>query len=46
MSGRNNKPKNNGPAASPGRLDQFGDRLGNDTEPKPMNRSGKPGSNC
>ncbi|MFC4099643.1 MULTISPECIES: hypothetical protein [Paenibacillus] len=31
MSGRNNKPKNNGPAASPSRLDQFGDKLSDDT---------------
>jgi len=27
MTGRNNKPDNNGPAASPSRLDQFGDKL-------------------
>ncbi|WP_269845604.1 hypothetical protein [Paenibacillus selenitireducens] len=27
MSGRNSKPKNTGPAASPSRLDQFGDKL-------------------
>ncbi|MBD0383060.1 hypothetical protein [Paenibacillus sedimenti] len=26
MSGRNNKPKNNGPSSSPSRLDQFGDQ--------------------
>jgi hypothetical protein len=26
MSGRNNTPKNNGPASSPSRLDQFGDK--------------------
>ncbi|MFF2092836.1 hypothetical protein [Paenibacillus sp. NPDC058174] len=27
MSGRNNKPDNDGPASSPDRLDQFGDKL-------------------
>jgi hypothetical protein len=27
MTGRNNKPDNDGPAASPDRLDQFGDKL-------------------
>ncbi|WP_281423116.1 hypothetical protein [Paenibacillus oenotherae] len=26
MAGRNSKPKNDGPASSPGRLDQFGDK--------------------
>lgn len=26
MSGRNSKPKNNGPSSSPSRLDQFGDK--------------------
>jgi|GEM_PF-1683699 len=26
MSGRNNHPKNNGPAASPSRLEQFGEK--------------------
>jgi hypothetical protein len=31
MAGRNSKPKNTGPAGHPGRLDQFGDRLGEDT---------------
>jgi hypothetical protein len=27
MTERNNKPDNDGPAASPSRLDQFGDKL-------------------
>lgn len=27
MSGRNNKPKNDGPASSPSRLDQFGEKM-------------------
>lgn len=27
MAGRNNHPKNDGPAASPSRLDQFGEKL-------------------
>ncbi|WP_281364346.1 hypothetical protein [Paenibacillus planticolens] len=26
MSGRNSKPRNNGPAGSPSRLDQFGEK--------------------
>jgi len=46
MSGRNNKPKNDGPASSPERLDQFGDRLAERTDPKPMDRGDKPGPNC
>ncbi|MEK0313464.1 hypothetical protein [Cohnella sp. 56] len=34
MSGRNSKPASRGPAGHPGRLDQFGDKLGsrNDEE--------------
>ncbi len=31
MSGRNSKPKNNGPASSPSRLDQYGAKLAEDT---------------
>ncbi|WP_281885031.1 hypothetical protein [Paenibacillus sp. YYML68] len=31
MSGRNSKPKNNGPASSPSRLEQFGDKLADET---------------
>ncbi|MFD1957683.1 hypothetical protein ACFSL6_26800 [Paenibacillus thailandensis] len=34
MTGRNNKPDNDGPAASPSRLDQYGDKLANDTRGK------------
>jgi len=41
MTGRNNKPKNEGPAASPVRLDQFGEKLTEDEGNKPMN----PGKN-
>ncbi|WP_202903218.1 hypothetical protein [Paenibacillus gorillae] len=32
MSGRNNKPDNDGPASSPDRLDQFGDKLAQSNE--------------
>lgn len=32
MSGRNNKPDNDGPASKPGSLDQFGDKLGSSNE--------------
>jgi hypothetical protein len=32
MSGRNNKPDNDGPAGKPGRLDQYGDKLGSSNE--------------
>ncbi|SDD62222.1 hypothetical protein SAMN02799630_05647 [Paenibacillus sp. UNCCL117] len=31
MAGRNSKPKNNGPASSPSRLDQYGAKLADDT---------------
>ncbi|WP_186446218.1 hypothetical protein [Paenibacillus cremeus] len=31
MAGRNSKPDNTGPASSPSRLDQFGDKLADDT---------------
>ncbi|WP_193394492.1 hypothetical protein [Paenibacillus sp. A3] len=31
MTGRNNKPDNDGPASQPGRLDQFGDKLAEET---------------
>lgn len=34
MSGRNNKPDNDGPASQPGRLDQFGDKLAEETVPR------------
>lgn len=36
MTGRNNKPDNNGPASNPSRLDQFGDKLAENTGNKPM----------
>jgi hypothetical protein len=36
MSGRNNKPKNDGKMASPSRLDQVGDQLAETTDKKPM----------
>lgn len=32
MAGRNNRPENGGPAGHPGRLDQFGDKLGSRNE--------------
>jgi hypothetical protein len=32
MTGRNNKPDNDGPASSPASLDQFGDKLGAENE--------------
>lgn len=37
MSGRNNKPKNDGPASSPGRLDQFGEKLTEVEASQPVN---------
>ncbi|WP_165861181.1 hypothetical protein [Paenibacillus paeoniae] len=44
MSGRNNKPRNDGPAANPSRLDQFGDKLADDTQasPKQVRTNEKP----
>jgi hypothetical protein len=32
MTGRNSKPKNNGPAGHPGRLDQFGAKLSTEND--------------
>jgi hypothetical protein len=32
MTGRNSKPKNDGPSSSPERLDQYGDKLANENE--------------
>ncbi|WP_281272511.1 hypothetical protein [Paenibacillus taihuensis] len=32
MTGRNSKPKNRGPASHPGRLEQYGERLAEDSE--------------
>ncbi|MCQ6559753.1 hypothetical protein [Paenibacillus mendelii] len=47
MAGRNSKPDNDGPAASPDRLDQFGDKLADESGTKPMNpNSRKKGKNC
>jgi len=34
MAGRNSKPKNDGPAASPSRMDQFGDKLADSRDDK------------
>jgi hypothetical protein len=44
MTGRNSKPKNNGPASNPSRLDQFGEKAQQDEkkqmkEEVPENRS-------
>ncbi|WP_424765524.1 hypothetical protein [Paenibacillus sp. sgz302251] len=46
MSGRNNKPDNDGPASNPSRLDQFGDKLAENTEPAPNKSSKNNGKNC
>jgi hypothetical protein len=46
MTGRNNKPKNNGPASSPERLDQFGEKLAEDSGNKPMNPSKNSRKSC
>lgn len=32
VGGRNNKPDNDGPAGKPGRLDQYGDKMGSSNE--------------
>jgi hypothetical protein len=39
MTGRNNKPKNNGPASSPSRLDQFGEKMAEDSDSKDMKQN-------
>ncbi|MCM3628619.1 hypothetical protein M3194_14745 [Paenibacillus glycanilyticus] len=44
MTGRNNKPDNDGPAASPSRLDQFGDKLADNSGSVPKKNSNK--NNC
>lgn len=41
MTGRNNKPDNDGPAASPSRLDQFGDKLAKDSGMTTMDENKK-----
>ncbi|MDR0269466.1 hypothetical protein [Paenibacillus sp.] len=46
MTGRNSKPKNNGPASSPGRLDQFGEKLTADEGNRPMNPGKNSGKRC
>ncbi|BBH18731.1 hypothetical protein Back11_00760 [Paenibacillus baekrokdamisoli] len=45
MTGRNNKPKKDGPQSSPGRLDQFGEKLAEDSGNKPM-KKGNNGKSC
>lgn len=45
MTGRNNKPDQDGKTASPSRLDQFGERLAEDTDSKPMD-AGKGTKQC
>ncbi|SDN74760.1 hypothetical protein SAMN04487897_104279 [Paenibacillus sp. yr247] len=45
MSGRNNKPKNNGPAGNPSRLDQFGDKAAQQ-EKKEMKERNNNKSTC
>ncbi|WP_179281194.1 hypothetical protein [Paenibacillus sp. XY044] len=45
MTGRNNKPKNDGPASSPGRLDQFGEKLAEVEGNKQMNQGKNSGKN-
>ncbi|CAM3254243.1 hypothetical protein PALU110988_11585 [Paenibacillus lupini] len=44
MTGRNNKPDNDGPAASPSRLDQFGDKLADNSGNVP--KKPKKNNNC
>jgi len=41
MTGRNNKPDNDGPAATPSRLDQFGDKRAKSAGPKPKRENNK-----
>ncbi|MGG1633376.1 hypothetical protein AB4Z45_02565 [Paenibacillus sp. MCAF9] len=38
MTGRNNKPDNDGPASSPSRLDQFGDKQSRNDEAIPKKK--------
>ncbi|WP_258171250.1 hypothetical protein [Paenibacillus sp. R14(2021)] len=44
MTGRNNKPKKRGPESHPGRLDQYGSKLAEDSGTKPMQQDS--GKNC
>ncbi|WP_179090331.1 hypothetical protein MHI37_15685 [Paenibacillus sp. FSL H8-0548] len=46
MTGRNNKPDNDGPAASPSRLDQFGDKQSRDDENIPKKANQNKSKNC
>lgn len=39
MSGRNSKPDNDGPASSPSRLDQYGDKMSRDAGNRPRKPS-------
>jgi hypothetical protein len=41
MTGRNNKPDGDGKVASPSRLDQFGEKLAEDTEMESINKAKK-----
>lgn len=45
MTGRNNKPKNDGPASSPERLDQFGEKLAETGGNQQLNPGKKRGKN-
>ncbi|WP_176707664.1 hypothetical protein [Bacillus sp. FJAT-26390] len=46
MTGRNNKPDNDGPTASPSRLDQFGDKLSRNAEETPKKANNNNGKSC
>ena len=46
MAGRNSKPKKDGPNSSPSRLDQFGDRLAEDTGSRPMKQAAPQSETC
>lgn len=41
MAGRNNKPDNDGPAASPSRLDQFGAKESESAGHRPKKNAGR-----
>jgi hypothetical protein len=40
VTGRNNKPDNDGPASNPSRLDQFGDKLASQNEDEFLSATG------
>ncbi|WP_274649677.1 hypothetical protein [Paenibacillus humicola] len=46
MTGRNNKPDNDGPAASPDRLDQFGDKQSRTPGERPKKPDSPGGKSC